>query len=924
MRIGILLAYLLLLAPARAADGSPADVTPAAELKTLNDRVARLRSMGDYLEATREATKALRLARTLYGEQHLGTVVALNNLAGLYRTLGLYAKAEPLYLQAVTIAEKTRVSDFLTARLLDNVGLLYTDQGRYGESERMHLRALTIFREVVNRPGPDATSAAEDFMLAMNNLASLYRSQGQFEKSEPLHRRVLEFYEQVAPDQPQTALALDNLGVLYADQGDLRKAQSLHERALRIYRATLGPEHPDTAVCLNNLAFVYLSLGEHTRAESLLQISLSARQKRFPLLPETALAMNNLATTYLARHKYGQAKPLLQRALDIFEKVLGPTHSETTNARVNLGLLYAMAGDHQSALKLLEETRAARENHLLRELPFKSDSARRAFLQHTLADELGVVLAWSAEVRGAETRRRARRLALETLWQSKGRSLEVGRDVLAAIRKQASEGDLQKIDALAEAYSELANVTLLESPANPRERRAQLEAQAEQLEADLSGRFPDIARARKPATLDAIQARIGEGKALVEMTSYRPFPASGFGRIGSKRPEHYLAFVVRPRLEVDMIDLGEREPLDALVDRLRRAIEERRDDAGALARKLDSMVMQPIRTHMPGVRDLWLSPEGALNLLPWVALVDEQGRYLVESHRFTLLTSGRDLLMFEGGADEGAGPAVAFGAPDFGTGAGVLPAAGAKTLHFEPLPATASEVQRIAKSWPDMQIYLGKEATEARLKSIHRPLILHLATHGFFFQLAAPPRQRPPSLRGVWLEAMAGPAASRDQDGLLGSGIALAGANETRGGPEDGLLSALEASALDLRGTKLVVLSACQTGQGAVVSGEGIYGLRRALALAGSEAQILTLWNVQDEVTAAFMVALHDKLAKGAARSDALREVQQAYRRDPATAHPFFWAAFFLQGAPDAFDGKPPLALSPLPYSPAGSSPLRP
>jgi CHAT domain-containing protein len=315
--------------------------------------------------------------------------------------------------------------------------------------------------------------------------------------------------------------------------------------------------------------------------------------------------------------------------------------------------------------------------------------------------------------------------------------------------------------------------------------------------------------------------------------------------------------------------------------------------------------------------------------LPWSALVDYTGAYLVLSHRLTLLTSGRDLLRL--GAPEGdLGPALVIGAPTY-DGLPSKPTTPSSSdddrapnqrrnwgpmgrPHFKPLPWTEGEARQIAELWPGTTPYLGAQASEAMVKRVHRPRIVHLATHGF---LLAPPADGglPRNARGITLEMPADlpPSGSPWFDPLLLSGVALAGANVPGPRADDGLLMATEIMAIDLGGTELVVLSACDTGRGVPVDGEGLYGLRRALVLAGSQSQMLSLWNVQDDTTARFMIAVHKSLVAGASRADALRDVQLQVLADQATSHPFFWAPFFLQGNPSSLDGKParPLVASP-------------
>jgi hypothetical protein len=137
------------------------------------------------------------------------------------------------------------------------------------------------------------------------------------------------------------------------------------------------------------------------------------------------------------------------------------------------------------------------------------------------------------------------------------------------------------------------------------------------------------------------------------------------------------------------------------------------------------------------------------------------------------------------------------------------------------------------------------------------------------------------------------------------SGIALASANRREVAGEDGVLTALEASGLDLYGTKLVVLSACETGVGEASAGEGVYGLRRALVIAGAEAQVMSLWKVDDGATRVLMTTYYEKLEAGGGRSEAMREAQRALLGRKEMAHPYYWAAFIVSGQGAALDGRP-------------------
>ncbi|NJO21574.1 MAG: CHAT domain-containing protein, partial [Spirulinaceae cyanobacterium RM2_2_10] len=199
---------------------------------------------------------------------------------------------------------------------------------------------------------------------------------------------------------------------------------------------------------------------------------------------------------------------------------------------------------------------------------------------------------------------------------------------------------------------------------------------------------------------------------------------------------------------------------------------------------------------------------------------------------------------------------------------------------------------------PNATILTENQATENAVKQAQAPEILHIATHGFF--LSRVEQVASADLLGGLLNRSSTPtnlsAGGRLENPLLRAGLTLAGFNARQSGNEDGALTALEVASLNLHGTRLAVLSACETGLGEVENGEGIYGLRRALAIAGSESQVISLWKVDDEGTKDLMVDYYQRLLAGTGRSEALRQVQLTMLNSEEYAHPFYWAAFIPSG----------------------------
>jgi CHAT domain-containing protein len=154
-------------------------------------------------------------------------------------------------------------------------------------------------------------------------------------------------------------------------------------------------------------------------------------------------------------------------------------------------------------------------------------------------------------------------------------------------------------------------------------------------------------------------------------------------------------------------------------------------------------------------------------------------------------------------------------------------------------------------------------------------------------------------------DAPAASARARDDGNpLLRAGLAFAGANLGDSARERGILTALEASGLNLWGTKLVTLSACDTGLGEIRNGEGVYGLRRAFVLAGAETLVMSLWPVSDSTARETMVRYYTALAAGAGRGDALRHAKLGMLKRPGRQHPFYWASFIQSGEWGNLDGK--------------------
>jgi CHAT domain-containing protein len=385
---------------------------------------------------------------------------------------------------------------------------------------------------------------------------------------------------------------------------------------------------------------------------------------------------------------------------------------------------------------------------------------------------------------------------------------------------------------------------------------------------------------------------------------YRPYdpkqPDESITEFGEPR---YVAYVITGN-EVRSTDLGDTKTIDAAISALRRSL--RDPDSRNIkeqARAVDEKIMRPVRALAGDARHLLIAPDGQLDLIPFEALVDENGHYLVERNLFTYLSTGRDLLRMQT-PRAGTTEVAIVADPNFGEPKARAVSAAPTTrthlatrsisrgndsssIYFAPLHGTKAEAQAIHSLFHQARIFTGDQATKATLLGLNAPGILHIATHGFFLEGASP---------SSWIDAYEEISSKDIQNPLLHSGLALSGANLNRRGGDSGILTALEAANLNLWGTRLVTLSACDTGVGEVRVGEGVFGLRRAFVLAGAESLVMSLWPVSDYTTQEMITAYYTGLKNGRGRGDALRQAELAMLKRKGREHPFYWASFIESG----------------------------
>lgn len=891
--------------------------------------------MGKYDDAKKWLFPALNINETKLGKNDRRTGDACFTLGSYYQAIGEYAKAEEHYLRCQAIYEaKLGKTDLATGMCLNNLAVLYQEMGQYSKGEQLLTRAIQFAEAQVGKDHPGIA-------MGLHNLGLLYHSMGQYVQAEATYQRSIAIHEaKVGKESLRTAMGLHNLADLYRIMGQYAKAEELFQRSLRIIEGKLGKDHPHTAINLMSLAEMYRASKQWDAAEKAYGRSLQVIENKLGKdHAKTATVVRLLAQLHSERGQHDQAEPLFTRALAIYAKRHASNHPAIGSGRKNLGELYHAMGKHAladeqltsavttlkeqlgsdhpetalalsgraavqmaianptMALTLQDQAMQSLRRHTVAVLPILAEHEQLAFLQTSHDRRLALGLAMGLQPKLTVTQRQQ---VAQWLLNGKGVAIDVVSELLLLAREADTPEARSVLAELAEVRQQRAVLLINTEKARAANVAQALEARERRLATSLK-KFDRRDRRDDPwYSLDELRQRLPANGAFIDIAR---IPLVDF-KTASNGAEHYVAFVSKRTVATQIVDLGPAKTVDAAIQAVRQELDTasktitQRGEAQAETvlrerlQRLAKLVLQPLQVHLEDSPTWIISPDSNLWLFPWAILPLDDKTYAIEKHAIRYVVSGRDLLTNRRKSEQPTSSSVIVADPDFDFGSRAKsdtpkPELRGLTLGNVPrLPGTAAEAEaitpRIEKfSGQAPRVVTDREATAKFVSRVQRPRVLVLSTHGFF---------------------MADEPTARRENPLLRCGLLFAGCNRPTTGPTDdtGVLRGTQIIGCDLRGTQLVVLSACETGLGDVQNGQGVAGLRQAFQLAGATNVVATLWQIPDLQSAQLMVQFFDGLANGQGCSAALQQAQRAMiqkRRDRfGAAHPFFWAAYTVTG----------------------------
>lgn len=743
-----------------------------------------LTGLSQYSEALTAYNQALPIFQDLKNRQQEARI--LYEIGFLHRKLSQYGLAISYFRKALPLFQvlKDRHSEVLA---LDGLGTAFNGLSEYAQAIALHNQALLVLQEVKN-PKVEAD--------VLNNLGITYSMLSQFEEAISFHERALQRYQD-AQSRFGAAAALTNIGNAYIGQSQYKQAATFFSKALPIFQEL--KDRYGEASALGNLGTAYHLLLQHERA-------ISFQQQSLPIFKELkdrngeAKALGSLGRIYASLSQYERATSFFSQALRIFQEVKD-TNGEAT-ALSDLGFTLFAAGNVNQAESSLRQSIGLQEK--VRQ-PLKDDQKISIF-ERQLTPYITL-----QQVLIAQKKTEA---ALEIAERGRAR-------------------------AFVELLARRLNPTPTEIPIAPPD-------------------LQQIWQIAKQQNATLVQYSVMWDQALF-IWVIQPNGTITFRQVAIK-PTHPSTASQRPAF----LPNSAQSELTQLIAKTRRSLRitgENPQQSGNLAfqpdpsqarkqlRRLHQLLIEPIADQLPTNPNdpVIFIPHSTLFFVPFPALQDASGTYLIEKHTLLTAPSIQVLGLTRQQKTKAAktGNSLVVGNP-------------AMPKDLEPLPGAELEAKNIAQLL-NTQPLLGAQATKATvMQKMPQARIIHLATHGLFN-----------SNRG------------------LGSAVAL-----TPSGNDDGFLTAEEILNLRLA-ADLVVLSACDTGKGQLTA-DGVIGLSRSFIAAGTPSVLVSLWAVKDDSTAFLMTEFYRILQRQPNKAVALRQAMLTTMK--LRPNPIDWAAFTLIG----------------------------
>ncbi|PBQ32110.1 hypothetical protein CNR22_10115 [Sphingobacteriaceae bacterium] len=842
------------------------------ETKSVEDRAYTNLKNGELLMASNKfylAEQNLKLAKFLYEKDSktstLNYAQTITDLGLLYQSRGRYTKAKPLDEQAIVLHERVDNKGMIIVAINNNA-VLKKETGFYTEAEKDFKKALDLSKEQ-----DDELAIA----LIYNNLAMTYLDMNKLKEAEASMNSSIAKATEVLKDNSSNFIKLQiNLANIYRFEKKYTESEQLYKKAIGIKEKKLGA-HPDLAHLKKGLAQLYMEMGKTAEVEKLLQSAYDINKKKLgEKNPATVAVQQELANFYRFTNNNDKAMELITKVVAEKKEIYGEAHPNYIQALEDLSLTQWQVNKISEAKANYKIVIDNTLNYINTFFDALNENEKTLYWEKT---NTRLQRFYSFVYNNYKNDADLIKLFYNTVVNTKGFLLSNSSKIRNIISSSTDESLkttysqwLETKENLNQAY-QLSKEELAQEKVN----LDSLKRRADELERELSQKSALFKETTtdKPVTYETIQKLLKTNECAIEIVELNEY------KNGFTDKQNYIALTLTVA-DIKLIDLGDGKTIETAIGAFREKTINMKPENEAYG-----ITWKVLDEQLKGITKIYLSLDGAYHQLSINALKDGNGKYLVD--RYTLLFAGntKDIIDIKQNESASVKPATAFmiGNPLYG-----------KHEMIAQLPGTEAEVKNITKLLVPYKVkttsLYGDKATEAKIKEINSPSILHIATHGYF--LADLSQMETTKVLGVDISAA-------KENPLLRSGVLLANCDNVfdesyraASNSENGILTAYEAMSLNLDKTDLVVLSACETGLGSVKQGEGVYGLQRAFLIAGAKSIVMSLWSVSDDATMQLMTLFYNNYAKSGnkiqAFSDAIKQLKIKYKE------PFYWSAFVM------------------------------
>ncbi len=826
-------------------------------------------------------------------------------LAKLYMSAKNYNQAVKLFTEFLN---KSKTKDVVYASVCTDVAFINNKLGKYDEVENYYSKALKILdNEDLSKNSTAAT--------IYNNLGVYYINTGNYEKANKLLLKSREIKANIYGKQSsEYATACGNLADIYSRKGKVEQAVKLYEEVLTIYEATIGKFNSKYASALNNVALLYHKRSNLPKAVAFSKEAMDISKKRYGKNSEEYISTcSNLAGLYAEWAKNDSAEYYYVEADSINRIVRSVKHPDFAFVPHSLACFYDKIGEHDKAAPLYIQTNEMFISLLQQSEKYMSEKEREIYISRKINSFFNINHSFFIN------RQQNNDSLIGIVYNN---ALNVKEQLLkssVAMRKSILQS---KDSTLVRKYEEMIKYRKILSKeyslpiAKHSKNIQELEEKVNSLEKEL---LRSTNRGGKSVNMSwqAIRDTLQDDQAAIEFIQYTYH--NGFKLTDTV---YYYALVLRKDYDFPKaVFLCDQSQLQSIFKR-----EEGMEEYGYItslydaqslkAKMLYQYAWRPLEQYLNGVSNVYISPAGLLNNVAFDAIPYKKRDLLSDKYKITYLTSTSKLLSPTSLYAENANNLALFGGIEYDMSIDEMQyrsenfkAGNTEDIEtnfdddlfssgpWSYLPGSLKEVEAIKQSLGDKNIdislYKGKQGSEEQFKALENnaPYILHVATHGFYF--GSQDKQDMVSQNVKF---------AHSDNPMVRSGFILAGGNNAFEGKnlpqgvEDGVLTASEISNLNLFNTKLVVLSACQTGQGDVKGNEGVYGLQRSFKMSGANFLLFSLWEIPDEPTKELMSNFYKYWFSGLEIREAFKKAQNKLKAKfkKVKGAAYAWAAFVL------------------------------